>query len=260
MSEDDFIHAADKMVAAYMAGATMDDAGALVGKSREACRRALIRAGVPPRPRGRRTHTFDEAFFDAVDTEAKAYWLGFVAADGYVGQRAVVVELAQKDSDHVARFRDALGAGHKLATVRRGDVEQARVKVSSTKLMRRLHALGLGPAGDVSTRPWAHVPPGLLRHFWRGLVDGDGHITAGEHPAVGLCGTESDMEAFAEYVRAFTDTRAAVRREPDKWLFTVRFGSRHALAIVRELYTCVSVALPRKLARAVTIMESYRVG
>lgn len=52
---------------------------------------------------------FNEKFFDKVDTEGKAYWLGFLYADGYVTNRGVVsLALARKDKEHVVKFASAL--------------------------------------------------------------------------------------------------------------------------------------------------------
>lgn len=33
-------------------------------------------------------YAFNEGFFDVIDNEAKAYWLGFIYADGYIARRS----------------------------------------------------------------------------------------------------------------------------------------------------------------------------
>ena len=45
------------------------------------------------------------AYFDQIDTPGKAYWLGFISADGCVtgfnpGNPRLVIKLARKDRDH----------------------------------------------------------------------------------------------------------------------------------------------------------------
>ena len=50
---------------------------------------------------------FDNTVFDTIDTEEKAYWLGFMYADGYVQNNGNSVELSLKGSDveHLEKFR-----------------------------------------------------------------------------------------------------------------------------------------------------------
>ena len=56
----------------------------------------------------------DSDFFDVIDTEPKAYWLGFIFADGYVLKYAnkkyakFGISLAGFDSGHLEKLRDAL--------------------------------------------------------------------------------------------------------------------------------------------------------
>lgn len=52
----------------------------------------------------------DEFFFDNIDTEEKAYWLGFFFADGYLTQssNAVGIELKATKIEHLEKFRCAL--------------------------------------------------------------------------------------------------------------------------------------------------------
>lgn len=49
---------------------------------------------------------FDESIFDSIDTEEKAYWLGFIFADGYISSRDNTFELSLKGSDveHLEKF------------------------------------------------------------------------------------------------------------------------------------------------------------
>ena len=53
----------------------------------------------------------DEHIFDSIDTEEKAYWLGFLFADGnisHTGNR-LEVRLSIKDLSHLEKFRKFLG-------------------------------------------------------------------------------------------------------------------------------------------------------
>lgn len=52
------------------------------------------------------------AFFKEIDTEEKAYWLGFIAADGFITTRdnTVGITLGRKDKNHLFKFTKSISA------------------------------------------------------------------------------------------------------------------------------------------------------
>lgn len=62
------------------------------------------------KPNPKRRGLCNEFYFDVLDTEAKPYWLGFLAADGSVDEKtsAVILGISSKDRDHLDQYRDAL--------------------------------------------------------------------------------------------------------------------------------------------------------
>lgn len=63
----------------------------------------------------------DKRFFKTIDTEEKAYWLGFLYADGSVSKdlKAVTLELNIKDIDHIRKFKRAINSTHKITIKKR---------------------------------------------------------------------------------------------------------------------------------------------
>ena len=55
--------------------------------------------------------------FEKIDTEDKAYWLGFLYADGSVGSKENKIELglAEQDLHHIEKFRDFIGINNKIS-------------------------------------------------------------------------------------------------------------------------------------------------
>lgn len=54
---------------------------------------------------GIRKYKLDEECFKTIDSEAKAYWLGFLAADGYICSSKVVgCKLGIKDVEHLKKL------------------------------------------------------------------------------------------------------------------------------------------------------------
>ena len=133
---------------------------------------------------------FDEHIFDSIDTNEKAYWLGFLYADGCVsiGKKRYCVELSLKGSDiaHLWKFNDFLGFDRKLQKVKIGDCrcgekicKRCRISVSSKHLCLRLKELGCMPRKSLILQfPNLDIfkERDFVYDFLRGYFDGDGSV------------------------------------------------------------------------------------
>ena len=96
----------------YNKGLSPAKIGEICKCSNDTIRRFLKRLGLYQHKNyACRKYTLNEHFFDDVDNEIKAYWLGFIAADGYVTdtpRKTVSIQLALKDHNHLQNFLDAV--------------------------------------------------------------------------------------------------------------------------------------------------------
>ena len=141
--------------------------------------------------------------FEKIDTEEKAYWLGFLYADGCVGSKEDKIELglAEKDLKHIEKFRDFMGINNKISY--RKDTKSYRISFRSQKCKLDLINKGCVPKKSlILTFPnEEQVPSNLLRHFIRGYFDGDGWFSNTSNCfQVGLIGTESFINGFLENI------------------------------------------------------------
>lgn len=137
---------------------------------------------------GARKHSLNEHFFDVIDTEMKAYWLGFIMADGCVyhgsdkNSYRLQINLASKDRDILERFRQDLACDYAIVTkTRRAEKncqprEMCELKINSTVLCKALMSHGIVPR-KTSCCKIPNIPSKLHRHFVRGYFDGDGCIS-----------------------------------------------------------------------------------
>jgi hypothetical protein len=136
----------------------------------------------------KRKSVFDEHFFDVIDSEFKAYWLGFFMADGYVGKYGGVwrnfwCTLAAKDGHHLENFLADIKATYAIKYFKRtnkktGKVyDKCRICLTSIPFVNRLIENGwLDFKRDGDCRILSLVPPLFFHHFVRGFFDGDGSI------------------------------------------------------------------------------------
>ena len=251
----------DAMVAAYLAGATAEEAAAQFGYSYMACIFALKQRGIKPRGRSEahRRYAVDEAFFDAINTEEKDYRLGFLTADGTIRENVVMLLLQERDIDHLYKFTSSLRSKHPI-TLRENTLEGevyrcVQVSIGSTRLATALKRLGVAERKSLTVRPCEYVPNHLLSHYWRGVFDGDGWITrkgsrlfGARQWIVGLVGNREVVSGFETFMQQCLGWKARV--EPDKpgsRIFKVRYnGVALPQAVLRVLYANATVFLERK--------------
>lgn len=114
--------------------------------------------------------------FEKVDTEEKAYWLGFLYADGSVGSMDNRIELglAEVDKKHIEKFKSFIGLDNKISY--RPKTKSYRYTFKDKIFKEILIKQGCVPKKSlILTFPTEEqVPKELLRHFIRGYFDGDG--------------------------------------------------------------------------------------
>jgi hypothetical protein len=140
------------------------------------------------KPRDAHKYQCDWDFFKTIDSQEKAYWLGFLYADGAIGCDGVVVNLQWRDRDHLQKFLDCLHSNHNVIKQVFYDKKyekfrtRARIVISSRSMMRDLTNKGC-PQRKTNTIRWPSediVPECLLTHFFRGYFDGDGCVHNGK--------------------------------------------------------------------------------
>ena len=224
----------------------------------------------PGRPSGRpsgprkRKYPLDEAFFDEITDEVRAYWLGFIGADGGVsdgsaGSKVLMVSLHLRDEAHVRRLCRDLGGERPLKYRLKPPRRSAGVEICSYRLVDGLARHGITPRKSATLEPWSG-PPELMRHYWRGLFDGDGCICKRLRKGRGdwsmsISGSHACVNAFADWARDLTGSHASVRPAPGCWSWQMG-GSRQAAVLAGELYGGATVALARKQALADELMRS----
>ncbi len=258
----------DAMVAAYLAGATAKEAAQPLGYSYMACIFALKQQGIVPRERSEahRHYAVDESFFDIIDTEEKAYWLGFLAADGTVGSNFVSLGLQERDGEHLRKFTSSLQSNHPVV-VRENKIGEkiypyAHVHIGSLKLVQTLKNLGVDERKSFTVRPCEYVPEALLHHYWRGVFDGDGFITYTRSRKVGsiiwlvgLVGNKEMVTGFESFIQRFMKTEAIIK--PHHRIFMLRYGGvALPQAILCVLYQDATILLDRKSQLMYEVMNT----
>lgn len=134
--------------------------------------------------RRKNRYILNEYFFDTVDNELKAYLLGYLFADGFVGDEKynnIVFSQKIEDAEAVELFKKAIEYTGKLRIFKPGVSSfnncnnQISINFSSTHMSNTLRKCGLVKKEFYNNFPKLNNV--LMRHFIRGFFDGDGSIT-----------------------------------------------------------------------------------
>ncbi|RXT13658.1 LAGLIDADG family homing endonuclease [Ammoniphilus sp. CFH 90114] len=191
-------------------------------------------------------------YFNIVDSEEKAYWLGFIFADGHLNRNRLTIKLATEDKGHLIRFSQAIEftgnpVDKKEDTNFIKGSDSSLLEVNSTELVRALEKyIPSGKKSDKIRLPeW--LDDSLLRHFIRGYFDGDGYVIS-TRKKLGFCGNifflQSLKTKFFKYgIVAEKDGYFQNRKGTYAELV---FGSKASVSISRFMYENAYIYLERK--------------
>ena len=203
---------------------------------------------------GRSKYTVNYNFFDVVDTEEKAYWLGFLYADGYVGKDGVELSLCKQDEVHLEKFKKSMRSNTPIKNKKVNDFPQVRVFISSRYIVEKLHDLGcVQNKSLILTFPTEDiVPKHLIRHFIRGYFDGDGSISVNKETnryQASFVGTESFLNSILKILNKEIGTNAKSLRPCGNAKQTSVSGKQMLIKMFHYLYDDSTVYLDRKFEK-----------
>lgn len=200
---------------------------------------------------------FNNKFFDKIDTEEKAYWLGFLYADGAIskdGRNIVELSLKSSDINHLEKFKSSLGF-KKEKHIFQDDI-RCRIEIVDKHTRQQLIFLGCTPRKSLTlTFPTEEqVPFYLLPHFLRGYMDGDGSVYLGkqknkngtvkEFPRLSILGTHNFLSNAIEKM----NWPIAKIRQPSG-AYAVEWAHHKAKYILDTLYQNATIYLDRKMEK-----------
>lgn len=219
-------------------------------------KRAIGRSGLARKRTIVYKHTLNYDIFDTIDTEQKAYWLGFIYAEGSVtNDKLFSIGISIKDLCHLEKLKEFLGATQKISY---RDTQSFGGKITKTVCLQinRSHmALALQKLGIIKGRGEAwrigrFVPDSLHRHFIRGFLDGDGCLRT--KPSVTFIGQRDILEWIIEVFHKNLGTNAAlaVSKTKSEKVFTINYtGINQCMTITLWLYKDATIWLERKKER-----------
>lgn len=201
----------------------------------------------------------NEDYFETIDTEEKAYLLGFITADGCVIYRkdrktksgVFSIQLAIKDVEIINKIKDVLHSNSKISYDKRDKKEAYGIKISSTKLVDDLGKYGVVPNKTyVMKKIYTDFEDKeLLRHYLRGLLDGNGcisHSTNKNNWYIYICGyNKSFIQSYQNAINELIDI-SVVKVINCKTAYRCVWNGERAKKVAELLYKNATIFLTRK--------------
>ena len=136
-------------------------------------------------------YTCDYHYFDDIDTEEKAYWLGFLTADGWINKSKKTnagvtgVELQYRDIGHLKKFNKSISGNYQitdrwrtcsLSKYKDKKNHMCCIRIFSSTMYNSLNKIGFSNNKSYDFHI-PNLPCNLIKHYIRGYFDGDGCFT-----------------------------------------------------------------------------------
>lgn len=196
----------------------------------------------------------DESFFETIDSEVKAYWLGAMFADGNVSlSRSNTGQLfiSSIDKEWLNQFKkDIHFTGNLLKETHKHFYKDIwKLHITNDKLFHDLCKHGCVPRKSKIIQ-FPIIKESLVHHFIRGYFDGDGTVSISKYLPLkdnttlksGFCsGSRIFLEKLAQYV----PTRIKKVKYYGK-VYTVSYSVKDSYTLYSYMYSDATVFLERK--------------
>lgn len=197
-------------------------------------------------------YTINREAFEDLSTEESAYYYGWLLTDGNLSDSGrVSIQVKSTDEDIILNFQKYLNLSREVLRRSRFDKRTGKTYHSTETyfsdeiIKNRLKNLGMTPRKSME-----EVCPDVFknnRHFWRGVLEGDGWIVSkGAGHGCGIVGSRSLVEDFEVYCKSIGVSRVKIKQHSGNLFQCAVKNKQDSLVILRELYKDTKLVLPRK--------------
>ncbi len=238
----------------------------------------LKRRDVKIEKRTTRKVFFNVNFFDNVDSEIKAYLLGFLYADGCnhtnkkTRNHRISLEICDKDIEIINLFVEHLQIKDPHLFFRK-----RRIKILNNKKHSIVRSCSLNLSGEIFCKKMSEkgmiqrksltlkfsnedqVPNHLIRHFIRGYMDGDGSVTSNRWKNIYLhfISTKRFCKKISENIFKFTNIKPNYYKRGNVWVIVLG-GNKQVIKVLDWLYSDAKFFLARKRKRFIDFLHHYK--
>lgn len=210
----------------------------------------------------KRKYSLNEDYFNSIDSKDKAYWLGFIYADGFITKRNIgqnVLGITLSEEEPLIKLKKYLNTdkpiGYYKKTNSYSDKSyEYKLAIISDKIVEDLEKYGvIENKSLILTFPI--LPKELIPHFIRGYFDGDGSVFTHKiqnsdnlYLGINICGTKEFLEGLKEQLSFGNEITIYKELRKDTNCWNIKLNSNiRSLNLYHYMYKdCGDLYLSRK--------------
>lgn len=223
--------------------------------TRGVVKRILLEQSIPLRERTSKYFS-DINKFEKIDNPEKAYWLGFIAADGCNYQRehnaSIIININQKDREHLEKFKQFLNSNVNIIDFEQNQgfsnkTPMSKIVINSKKMSQDLFNKGIVPNKSLILQK-PNIPEEYYLSYILGYFDGDGSIyqtNCNNNFSISIQGTKETLNWINSILNI--SNKLEKRTINDKNSYYIRCGGTNKpYQILKQLYDSCETHLNRK--------------
>lgn len=209
--------------------------------------------------RGNRKHFYKEDIFKKIDTAEKAYWIGFITADGYINEKKhfMRIKLQERDKNHLNKFVKFIKGDKGMIKYEYHNItgnKQYYVEVNGKDFINSLVSLGIRQGKSTNEQWCKQVPEKYLKDYIRGIIDGDGCIDV-KRKNFDISCSKTILQPIQDFlIENYGTTKTKIYNHYNT---NRMYVSVNAINILNDLYYKRCVALDRKKKDVSYIMSCH---
>jgi len=212
----------------------------------------------------------NENFFENIDTEEKAYWLGFIYADGCIHRNNILsINLSIVDEIHLQKLANIFGRN--LIKYNSNEFKYILFQIHNSKIYTDLTNHGLEERKTYSDNVTIleYVPDYLMSHFVRGEFDGDGCISKNgknkktSNAKISIVGNPNFLQKLQKIIVKILNLKETKIQQKPGFCCELEYGGNKQIEkIYNWIYLDATIWLERKRCKfeeiLYTKLDSYK--
>ena len=202
-------------------------------------------------------YKYQQDIFEIIDTTEKAYWLGFLAADGCNYQRehnaSIILNIHEKDIEHLEKFKQFCHTDAEIKSYIGYDgfsnqTPMCKITLNSKKISNDLIDKGILPNKSLILQP-PHILKEFYKPFILGYFDGDGSISKTSqynNYSISIQGTKEILTWICEVLDWDAKLEKRNINSNNNSYYIRCGGTNKPYQILNQLYNSCEIHLDRK--------------